>query len=469
MVLPHLSLSRRSHLCLAFASMLLVFTASIAFGQGYQWRLAIAGQQFHSVAFNPLSKGRIIFAGPRDFGGIFRSDDGGMTWRQYQRGDTAVNISGDTVVNISDVHQILCIPSDTSVVLALSNHELYRSTDGGMSWCDTSSLYGVDGEDIAYHAAEDILYYGQNTAATTWKSTDHGLTWTSKNTTMGYSYLCSLGASPDIPTVLLAGSGDSGLITRSTDEGLVWTTVSTETEGEVPKIVFSDYATNGIYNHGIAIATRWKSQLNSIVATSDDGLTWSSLNSPNANQWALDVDQHASMISRPGDPAYPLPLHFWTGLFDVLGDTITNGLVQETTDGGFTWRSTNFPVYNGSDTNHPIVLKIVVLKYDITSGRIAVATDGGLFIAESPSSVAESSPSNKSISVEHYGNQLRIDASGQMLTSIELYDMLGRPVFRAMPHQEIYQMSMLSFPPGAYLLKTTLLDGPPTVKMMVLP
>jgi photosystem II stability/assembly factor-like uncharacterized protein len=453
----------RPLICIAFIALV----TSAAFGQSYEWRLALfRGQGFHSIAFNPLSNGRTIFAGTAGTGGVFRTDDGGVTW--------VLHDSGTADFPMQDVRQVICIPSDTGVVLAVTPEKLYRSTDGGISWSDTSSLGGVSGESICYHAADDAIYYGQNFGYATWKSTDHGATWSKMNILQGNATLCSLGCSVDIPPVLLAGSHDSARIDRSTDEGLTWINIpDTSFSEEVPKIVFSDYATNGDYNHGIAIAARWySSYTRSLIATTDGGLTWPALASPSPRVWALDIDQRAAMISKSGDPAYPMPLHFWTGLFNVRADTIPNGLVQETNDGGLTWHSTNFPVNESTDSNHPRARQIWVLKYDTLSGKLAVATDSGVFVTDTRLGVphVESSLLGEPIRVEHIGNQLRIDVEGQTITSIEIYDILGRPVYiTARALVELGAINTSSFPVGAYVLKINLAGNAPVERLLTLP
>ena len=58
---------------------LLAALSSVSFGQQYQWRHALP-VPCNLVAFNPLSNGQILYAGP-GYGtsGIYRSDDGGYT------------------------------------------------------------------------------------------------------------------------------------------------------------------------------------------------------------------------------------------------------------------------------------------------------------------------------------------------------------------------------------------------------
>src|ERR1051326_3458162 len=120
-------------------ALLIVLTLpSVGNSQTRVWKRALP-IAVYSVALNPLSDGKIIFAGPGGFDGIYRSNDGGATWSD--------NLTEGLKPEINGVHQIYCIPSDTSVVLALTPNRLYRSTNGGYSWYIVSdTIGGVDGE-----------------------------------------------------------------------------------------------------------------------------------------------------------------------------------------------------------------------------------------------------------------------------------------------------------------------------------
>ncbi|HWF44238.1 MAG TPA: T9SS type A sorting domain-containing protein [Candidatus Kapabacteria bacterium] len=451
-----------------FYSVLLLASASLSVhGQTYQWQLGLRGD-FRSVAFNSRSNGRTIFAGPHGGGGIWRSDDGGMTW--------VLHNTGISPFSIQDVRQVLCIPSDTNIVLAVTPTRLYRSTDGGLSWSDTSSLGGADGEAFSYHDADSTLYYGQNAIdpLTTWESTDFGLTWIPHTIEQGggFSELCTVAASPDTPPVLLSGSGDSALVERSTDYGTTWTIVATQDSifgngAEVPKIVFSDHAINAGH-HGIALVTRWLSRQRSMLQTTDGGITWTNTNSPNRYVWAIDIDQRAVMIGQQPNGS-TFPLHFWTGLFfNLKEDAIGNDLVDETTDGGLSWIGTNFPSFIGSiDTG--LVKQVWVLKYDTLSGKIAVATDAGIFVTNTRLGVKQIVPVNTAIDITHTTTTLRIDNSGEPIESVELYDILGRLMFQTESKGSIYQIGTTNFSAGVYLLKINLSSGPPYLKLLSLP
>src|SRR5581483_9255753 len=375
---------------MATALFILIGTQS-CIAQSFHWRLALPGI-WNSVAFNPHSNGNVIFAGSAFADSIYRSDDGGYTWHKH--GGGSYNFI------IATVKQIFCLPSDTSVVLAVTPNDFYRSSDGGLTWYDSYNggaltLGGVDGESIGYNAAEDAIYYGENFGHGVWRSDDHGSTWRLTGGLFPDSItLCSMGVSSDTPPFLVQGTeGSGGILAHSTNEGQSWlvTLRGPETDiVECPKIVFSWNAISPVTgSHSIAISTRWPTRDTNMVATTDGGATWQVLLAPNRT-WALDIDQRKEMTSSPADPAYPLPLHFFAGLFDVRPDTVPGGLIQETTDGGRTWRSTGFP---SSDS----LLEAWVMKYDTLSGRLAVATDSGIYIGDPANGSVAERESNDSI------------------------------------------------------------------------
>ncbi len=459
---------------LACGSLLFFFFVATGQAQQYHWRRAYFPKNntdsWTSIAFNPLSHGRIIFVGPDFVGGVFRSDDGGLTWTSY---DSLLDPSG---IALSYIHQIFVLPSDTNIVFAISPEDFYRSTNGGRTWNDLFNhdtlggnyfnFGGIGAECLAYNAREDALYYGQDVAGVVWRSTDHGANWTAEDTAhIDSIQVYSMDASQDVPPELIQSSQiPQSNLGYSTDFGASWNLTFFGTEFvETPKIVYSWYAMNpATGKHDVAIVQRWPTNDSSLVATTDGGRTWKILNAP-ARLWGLDIDQRASMLSKPGDPAYPLPLHIFTGLFDVRQDTIPNGMVQETTDGGISWHSINFPKGIIGDTANPFVREIWVLKYDTSTGRIIVAADSGVYIGDTVPSVAP--PLDTSIHYSESENLITI-SSAFLIEAFRIYDVLGRELFETSPMRSTYSMDIAQYPRGTYAIEADV-QGKPRFRKVV--
>ena len=441
------------------------------FAQQYHWHVSLPGRPWSAVAFNPQSNGRILFAGSLGDDSIYRSDDGGHTWRGLSNGSPAL---------FNSVRQIFCLPNDTNIVVAVTPNDFYRSSDGGRTWYDNIfnggalQLGGIDGESIGYNVEEGAIYYGENFAVGVFRSDDLGLTWGKTGTGNPDSIgLCAMDVSQGEPTLLIQGSQlDSGCLARSLDSGMHWAVTFHGRSGEdveVPKVVFSWNAVDPASGlHSIAIATRWPTNDSSMVATTDGGQTWSILHNAPFRCWSLDIDQRASMLSKPGDAAYPMPLHFFTGLFDVKADTVKNSLVQETTDGGRTWHSTNFPVGVPGDLTNPRAREIWVLKYDTVSGRLAAATDSGIFITDPVNSVGPS-PSERGQDEVHFFQ----DPNGLTVTSLEpmeslrMFDLLGHQVFQSSRGEQFFRIESSHYRHGAYAIEIEFGNRSPVRKLIL--
>ncbi|HET6399814.1 MAG TPA: hypothetical protein VFH95_00285 [Candidatus Kapabacteria bacterium] len=455
------------------------FSAGPCAAQDYHWRRAYFphnnSDPWSAVAFNPLSHGRVIFAGPLFVGGIFRSDDGGNTWVEH-----ATLLDTNALSRINDVHQVFCLPSDTNIVFAITSNSLYRSTDGGITWDDRYNhdtlggglglgFGGIDAECMAYSAKENAIYYGEPPDGGLFRSIDSGASWTQLDTTSDSIRFFSMDVSQDVPPSIIQSTDFDGSFAFSSDEGSSWAvTFRPDAYFESPKIVFSWQAVNSTTGkHSIAIAQQWKrvesSNDSSFLSTTDGGASWQILNGP-AFAWGLDIDQRTSMLSKPRDPAYPRPLHFFTGLFDARQDT-GNGMVQETTDGGLSWHSINFPQGVPGDTLNPIVQEVWVIKYDTTSGRIAVATDSGIYIADPSSGVAEAPPPTPPIQLTQDADFVTL--SSQMpIASIRVFDLAGRQIIESDPMRNIFRISIAQYPPGVYAIEVFVEGQPPFRKIV---
>lgn len=394
--------------------------------QPYQWQLALP-VPMTSIEFNPLSRGRILYTSTDADTGIFRSDDGGQTWAQYNQGLEPFSTS--------NIRQILCISTDTAILLAATPRKVYRSTNGGMNWAEAIEFGGALAEALSYHPGTDVVYYGKNYKGPVHRSTDRGATWVISGAEDTAVALCSIATSPNGGNRLLAGSGDGG-IAISDDEGENWRTTfdmedtSNIFRPEVPRIVYS------MQNPNVVFATRWLAKTDQIVRSTDNGETWQTIPFGHTRTWAIDLDQRSSALRDN------IPQRIWIGLFNRGADTISINSVVETFDGGKSWLSSGLPK----------VQQVWMLKFDTTSGRLAAATDSGLYITTAKLGVRPALPQVPGIRLKHdaLGRELSVRvANNRVVSAIAILDLVGRELLTSSGDV----LSTKSLPLGVYFVQ----------------
>ena len=185
---------------------------------GRTWRASgrglPAGGRLLAVAVDPL---RTAYVGTSN--GVYKSTDGGARWRPANQGATGI-----------DVGALAVHPAAPSVLWAGTGKEglpgagVYRTTNGGGSWAPsrrglTAGVVSVlavgpvppDGEPAVYAGAPGQGIFG---------STDGGARWASLNQGLRGGNVDSLLVHPDNPSILYA-AGDAGVF-RSGDGGATW-------------------------------------------------------------------------------------------------------------------------------------------------------------------------------------------------------------------------------------------------------
>lgn len=234
------------------------------------------------AVFNPLSNGRIMYSVGQDT--FKRSDNAGQSWSTHK-----LNVNPD----YGTIHQALCLPVDTSIILIVDEKEVLRSSDGGGGWQVVLDSGSADGETLDYHQENNTLYFGASLWGPFYTSTDLGVNWQQESSTASKIELCTVSVSPAAVGTILAGAGN-GSIARSSDGGVHWDTVyqanTSDFHAEIPKIIYSVHAPQTAY------ATVFHSHYASFLRTTDDGLTWTSLPADSSYPWALEVDQSAATM-----------------------------------------------------------------------------------------------------------------------------------------------------------------------------
>lgn len=270
--------------------------------------------------------------------GILKSTNGGITW----------NATGMTyaVQENRIVERILIHPTQPSIMLAATNHGIFKSTNSGDAW----TLITEDRfNDIQFKPGDPSVVYA---TAANWgnakiyKSTNTGGSFSQLSSTPDFSSverieLALTPANPNIIYALGSLSSNSGLhgVYKSTNSGDTWTTVTNgssinllgwETNG-------SDDGGQGWYDLSIAV-----SPTNENLVFVGGVNVWKSVNG--GSSWNLDAHWYGG-----GGVAYVHADQHFFGFHPVSGDLFVGN------DGGFYKKS----IANGQWTDLSSGIKIL--------------------------------------------------------------------------------------------------------------
>jgi ligand-binding sensor domain-containing protein len=168
----------------------------------------------------------VIYAGTR-YSGIFKSTNGGVTWRRASKGLPFLPPCDQTFCPEEPVTALEIDPRDTRIVYAVFSSQVVKSVDAGKTWDlvvegleDASSVDTL----VIDPESPNVLYVG--TGEGVFKSTDGGATW--RESSMGLPQPFADFAVVDLAidvrgdqTVLYAATRMAGIF-RSTDRGATW-------------------------------------------------------------------------------------------------------------------------------------------------------------------------------------------------------------------------------------------------------
>jgi len=122
------------------------------------WQPGAGGMCLHTILLDPGHPGRIFVA--ISAAGVFRSDDGGKTWRPINRGLKSEGIPDPTAEVGHCVHRVAMHRSRPNVLFMQKHWDVMRSDDAGESWRDVSGNLPTDfGFPIDVHAHEPDTVY----------------------------------------------------------------------------------------------------------------------------------------------------------------------------------------------------------------------------------------------------------------------------------------------------------------------
>jgi photosystem II stability/assembly factor-like uncharacterized protein len=210
---------RRTSSILRFLAAILVVSASpVRAAVGVWSPLGPDGANVYALAVHPTNP-RILYAGTEAWG-VFKSTDGGSTWRPSNAG------LGSGNPNVW-IRSLVIDPRDPDTVYAASlGQGVFRSEDGGRSWAPASQglpRVGADFQEIFSLVLDprspQTLYAGSRGGV--FRSTDGGRTWKPRRSGLPENRVIHALALDPSTGVLWAGS-DLGRLFRSADQGRSW-------------------------------------------------------------------------------------------------------------------------------------------------------------------------------------------------------------------------------------------------------
>ena len=133
--------------------------AGLRSAKGHLWQPGAGGMCLHTILLDPSNPERIFVA--ISAAGVFRTDDGGKTWRPVNRGLKSQYELPDPDAEVGHcVHRIAMHPSRPNVLFMQKHWDVMRSDDAGESWHEISGNLPTDfGFPIAVHAHEPETIY----------------------------------------------------------------------------------------------------------------------------------------------------------------------------------------------------------------------------------------------------------------------------------------------------------------------
>jgi photosystem II stability/assembly factor-like uncharacterized protein len=247
--------------------------------------MGLYGATVSAIAIDPVSNvpTGTVYVGATAGSGLYRSDDGGLSWTGVYTPASVQALAVDTVNDIvwarTSVNQVITsadrgqtwyavtnLPSHLvaihdivvsgSLVFIGGDRMVARSDDAGATWTTAPIPYTAPGQgqlrlaldklkDRIFAASDNEIYVSP-ISAMSFITSSGGVT-----SSHGIHNIISIAASPHIPDLLFVGTGDTGLraLYRSTDGGVSWTQIF-QNGPAVGYIVFHPVHTQTVYAGG---------------------------------------------------------------------------------------------------------------------------------------------------------------------------------------------------------------------------
>ncbi len=232
-------------------------------------------------------------------GGVWTSDDGGVTWRPIfdDQPDSSI---GSIAVAPSNPGVIYVGAGEANIRgNVAAGHGIYKSTDGGKTWTHVWTQEGQIGTVIVHPANPDLAFaavlghaFGPNPARGVYRTQDGGRTWRQvlkKDDATGASDVCFDPSNPNIlfaglwqarrrPWEMTSGGPGSGLY-RSRDGGDTWAQL---TGHGLPEGIWGKVGVAVAPSDGRRVYALIEAEKGGLFRSDDGGDTWTLVNDHHA-------------------------------------------------------------------------------------------------------------------------------------------------------------------------------------------
>ena len=348
---------------------------------GAKWtEFRISGGDVYTFAFHPKDSKIIWAGGSNGRSGLWRTSDGGASWRQIGTGLPESNTP----------RKILVDPwQPDTLYMSVVRGGGYKSTDGGQTWKPLGGGLPQDElESLTMHpTSPQTLYAGSKKGL--FKTTNGGESWSRMGGGLPYYVVRSLAINPSAPEVMWAGAAGAGVF-KTTDGGKSWTEANggfaaawiEEVWGNATGTVFAQ-ASRGLFRPDgkggwgevLQPFSDDKATLRTMVfdaknaktihagyassyyRSTDGGATWKEVDEP-------FQDPRPNFDSIVPDAKNPKVLYSATR-YPSSGDPV----IFRSTDGGVKWK----PASRG------VTGPILALRGDASGALLALGAEGGLW------------------------------------------------------------------------------------------
>lgn len=211
---------------------------------------SIIGGDFRDIAVSPAGGNEIVVAGRY---GVWRSVDGGLSWSGLN--DALPNLPVRRLMQLpangqgsrlllADLGEVEWAPGEKTAWRPVSAYDSQR--EEALKRALSATLHA---EILSVAAAGDYLYAGASDGGRMWTSADRGVTWRSF-TVPEAGPVRDIFAAPENPRVALAAAGRAGggvQVLRTINGGIFWDDFTADLPDAAAYAVTADYASGGVY------------------------------------------------------------------------------------------------------------------------------------------------------------------------------------------------------------------------------